>query len=54
MDWKRFAYITGLVDQAILLWNEDLVTENRLLRQQIPGRVRLSAGERTTMCWHNT
>src|SRR5262249_49353776 len=43
------AYITGSVDQALLLRNEYLVTENRLLRHQIPGRVRLSDGERTTL-----
>src|SRR3989454_1563939 len=50
MDWKRLlAYITGSVDQEILLRNEYLVTENRLLRQQITGRVRLSDGERTTL-----
>src|SRR5262249_21839129 len=50
MGWKRFlAYITGSVDQELLLRNEYLVTENRLLRQQIPGRVRLSDGERKTL-----
>src|SRR5205814_7071077 len=47
MDWKKLlAYITGSVDQELLLRNEYLVTENRLLRQQIPGRVRLSDAER--------
>jgi hypothetical protein len=50
MDWKHLlAYITGTVDQALLLHNEYLVTENRILRQQITGRVRLSAGERRTL-----
>jgi putative transposase len=50
MDWKQLlAYITGSVDQELLLRNEYLVTENRLLRQQIPGRVRLSDGERKTL-----
>jgi transposase len=50
MDWKvLLAYITGTVDQALLLRNEYLVTENRLLRQRIPGRVRLSDGERKTL-----
>jgi hypothetical protein len=44
MDWKTLlAYITGTVDQDLLLRNEYLVTENRLLRRQIKGRVRLSA-----------
>ena len=42
MDWKTLlAYITGSVDQELLLRNEYLVMENRLLRQQITGRVRL-------------
>jgi putative transposase len=43
------AYITGSVDQALLLRNEYLVTENRILRNQIKGRVRLSDGERKTL-----
>ena len=38
-------YITGTVDQELLLRNEYLVTENRLLRNQLKGRVRLSDGE---------
>jgi transposase InsO family protein len=50
MDWKTLlAYITGSVDQELLLRNEYLVTENRILRNQITGRVRLSDGERTTL-----
>ena len=50
MDWKHLlAYITGTVDQELLLRNEYLVTENRILRNQITGRVRLSDGERTTL-----
>jgi putative transposase len=50
MDWKQLlAYITGSVDQELLLRNEYLVTENRLLRKQLPGRVRLSDGERKTL-----
>ncbi len=47
MDWKHLlAYITGTVDQELLLRNEYLVTENRLLRNQITGRMRLTDGER--------
>jgi hypothetical protein len=43
MDWKiLLAYITGSVDQELLLRNEYLATENCILRQQIPGRVRES------------
>jgi hypothetical protein len=48
MDWKYLlAYISGTVDQALLLRNEYLVTENRLLRNQITGRVRWVDGWRT-------
>jgi hypothetical protein len=50
MDWQMLlAYITGTVDQELLLRNEYLVTENRLLRQQLKGRVRLTDGERKTL-----
>jgi len=43
------AYITGTVDQELLLRNEYLVTENRILRSQIKGRLRLSDGERMAL-----
>ena len=50
MDWKHLlAYITGTVDQELLLRNAYLVTENRILRNQIKGRVRLSDGERKAL-----
>src|SRR5256884_9266202 len=50
MSWKTLlAYITGTVDQELLLRNEYLVTENRMLRNQIKGRVRLSDGERKAL-----
>jgi putative transposase len=50
MDWKHLlAYITGTVDQELLLRNEYLVTENRILRQQLKGRVRLNDGERKAL-----
>ena len=46
MEWKHvLAYMTGSVDQQLLLRNEYLVTENRILRQQITGRVQLSDGK---------
>ena len=35
--------------QELLVCNEYLVTENRILRNQITGRVRLTDGERTTL-----
>jgi hypothetical protein len=50
MSWKKLlAYITGSVDQELLLCNEYLVTENRLLRKQISVRVRLNDRERKTL-----
>src|SRR5712691_9491223 len=50
MDWKQLlADITGTVDQELLLHNEYLVTENRILRDQLKGRVRLSDGERIAL-----
>jgi transposase InsO family protein len=50
MNWKTvLAYITGSVDQELLRRNEYLVTENRLLRKQIKGRVHLSDGGRKTL-----
>ena len=50
MDWKHLlAYITGTVDQELLLRNEYLVTENRILRNQLKGRVRLRDGERKAL-----
>jgi len=50
MDWKHLlAYITGTVDQELLLRHEYLVTENRMLRNQITGRIRLSDGDRKTL-----
>ncbi len=50
MDWTHLlAYITGSVDQELLLRNEYLVTENKILRGQIRGRPRLTDGERKTL-----
>src|SRR6266516_4495895 len=50
MDWKHLlASISGTVDQELLVRNEYLVTENRILRNQITGRVQLSDGERKTL-----
>lgn len=50
MSWKKLlASITGSVDQELLLRNEYLVTENRLLRKRLSGRVRLSDGERIAL-----
>jgi putative transposase len=50
MDWKQLlAYITGTVDQELLLRNAYLVTENRILRAQLKGCVRLNDGERKAL-----
>ena len=50
MPWKRLlAYITGSVDRELLLRNEYLATENKILRGQIRGRLRLTDGERKTL-----
>jgi transposase InsO family protein len=50
MDWKTLlAYITGTVDQELLVRNEYVVTENRILRNHITGRVRLRDGERKAL-----
>ena len=50
MDWKTLlAYVTGSVDEQLLLRNEYLVTENRIMRRQIKGRVQLTDADRTTL-----
>jgi Homeodomain-like domain len=50
MGWKTLlASITGTVDQEWLLRHAYLVTDNRIRRQQIKGRVRLRGGERNTL-----
>src|SRR6266516_2233858 len=50
MDWQQLlTYITGSIDQEPLLRNEYLVTENRSLRHQMKGRLRLSKGERKVL-----
>jgi hypothetical protein len=47
MIWARMlAYITGTVDQELLLRNEYLAAENRILRAQIKGRLLLSDAEK--------
>ena len=43
------AYITGSVDQELLLRNEYLAAENRVLRAQIKGRLLLSDTEKATV-----
>jgi len=48
--WARMlAYITGTVDQELLLRNEYLIAENRILRAQIKRRLLLADSEKTTL-----
>ena len=43
------AYVTGSVDEELLHRNEYLVTENRILRDQIKGRMRLTDAQRISL-----
>ena len=50
MDLARIlAYVTGTVDQELLTRNEYLAAENRILKAQLKGRLKLSDAERTTL-----
>ena len=47
MDWARIlAYVTGTVDQELLARNEYLAAENRILKAQLKGPLRLSDADR--------
>src|SRR5215471_7322594 len=49
-EWTRIlAYITGSVDQELLLRNEYLAAENRILRAKLNRRLRFSDAERATL-----
>ena len=49
-NWARLlAYVTGLVNQELLLQNQYLAAENRILRARLPSRLRLSNPERETL-----
>ena len=49
-QWARLlAYVTGLVNQELLLQNKYLPAENRILRAHLPARLRLSDPERRTL-----
>ena len=48
--WARLlAFVTGLVNQELLLRNEYLAAENRILRAHLPSRLRLTDPERSTL-----
>ena len=50
MKWKTLlSYVTGSVDQELLLRSEYLVAENRVLRNQVQGRLRLNDSERKSL-----
>ena len=50
MDWVRIlAYITGTVDQELLLRNEYLAAENRIFKAQLKTPLRLTDAERVTL-----
>jgi len=50
MLWARMlAYVTGTVNQELLLRNEYLAAENRILGDQIKGGLLLSEGEKVTL-----
>ena len=50
MDWARIlVYISGTVDQELLLRNEHLAVENRILKAQLKTPLRLTDAERRTL-----
>ena len=47
LHWTRLlAFVTGLINQELLLRNEYLLAENRILRAHLPARLRLTDPER--------
>ncbi len=49
-QWVRLlAYVTGLVNHRLLIQNEYLISENRILRSHLPQRLRLPDPERSTL-----
>src|SRR3954467_5700232 len=46
---RLLAYVTGMVNQQVLLQNEYLIAENRILRLHLPARVRLTDPQRATL-----
>jgi putative transposase len=46
---RMLAYITGTLDQELLLRNEYLAAENHILRAQVQGRLLLSDAEKATL-----
>jgi putative transposase len=46
---RVLAYVTGMVNQQLLLQNEYLLAENRILRAHLPARLLLTDPERVTL-----
>jgi putative transposase len=46
---RLLVYVTGMVNQQVLLQNEYLIAENRILRIHLPTRLVLSDPERSTL-----
>lgn len=46
---RLLAYVTGRINQDLLVRNEYLAAENRILRSHLPARLRLSDPERSTL-----
>src|SRR5437764_14854262 len=46
---RLLAFVTGLLNQQLLLQNEYLVAENRILRAHLPHRLRLTDPQRATL-----
>jgi hypothetical protein len=50
MDWTRIlAFVTGQVDQELLARNDYLAAENRILKAQLKGPLKLTDAERATL-----
>ena len=50
MPWKKMlAYVTGEIEESLLLRIEYLIEENRVLRNQIDKRILLTDAERTIL-----
>src|SRR6266478_2992385 len=50
MDWARIlAFVRGIVDKELLARSEYLVAENRILKTQLKGQLKLSDAERATL-----
>jgi putative transposase len=46
---RLLAYVSGMVNRQLLLQNEYLIAENRILRSHLPARVPLTNQQRSTL-----